>query len=251
MDTNEHIGCLHREAERFAAVLSDVAAAGRLGTTVVTCPEWTIRELAEHTAGLYRWSAALVADSVVVETWRSQLPIEYPAGDDEVVPWFRDGGTAMIDTFSAAPVDRRVWVWGADPHARFWPRRMLHETVVHLADLLVTIERQPDIDLAIAVDGLDEFLTNLPCTARWGAPVDRLRGAGETMLLQPSDTSETWRVRFDPTGFWWDRGGEPADATVSGTAADLYLFLQGRQRPSITITGQSEIVDRWTAALDF
>ena len=71
------------------------------------------------------------------------------------------------------------------------------------------------------------------------------------MVLQPSDTTDRWRVRFDPTGFWWDRGREPADATVSGTTADLYLFLQGRQRPSITITGQSEIVERWTAALDF
>ena len=251
MDTTEHIARLRHEAERFAGALGEVAAAGRLGTTVLTCPDWTIRELAEHTAGLYRWSTRLVADSIVVETWRSQMPIEYPAGDDEVAPWFTAGIAAMIDAFSAAPLDRRVWAWGADPQARFWPRRMLHETVVHFADLLVTVGRELDIDIAIAVDGVDEFLTNLPCTTRWGAPVDRLRGAGETMVLQPSDTTDRWRVRFDPTGFWWDRGCEPADATVSGTTADLYLFLQGRQRPSITITGQSEIVERWTAALDF
>ena len=251
MDTAEHIDHLRRQADRFAVALDEVAAAGGLGQRVITCPDWTIRELAEHTAGLYRWSSALVADSIVVETWRSQMPVDYPANDDEVLPWFVAGVAAMIETFTTAPLDRRVWVWGADPHARFWPRRMLHETVVHLADLLVTVEREPDIDVAIAVDGIDEFLTNLPCTARWGAPVDRLRGAGETMVLRPSDASDTWRVRFDPTGFWWDRGGEPADATVTGTAADLYLFLQGRQRPSVTVTGRSEIVERWTAALAF
>jgi uncharacterized protein (TIGR03083 family) len=251
MDTAEHIDRLRHEAERFAGALGEVAAAGELGTMVLTCPDWTIRELAEHTAGLYRWSTRLVADSIVVETWRSQMPIAYPARDDEVAPWFTDGIAPMIDAFSTAPLDRRVWVWGADPHARFWPRRMLHETVVHLADLLATVGHEPDIDVAVAVDGLDEFLTNLPCTARWGAPVDRLRGAGETMVLQPSDARDRWRVRFDPTGFWWDRGSEPADATVTGTAADLYLFLQGRQRPSITIAGRPEIVERWTAALDF
>ena len=27
-----------------------------------------------------------------------------------------------------------MWAWGPDKHARFWPRRLLHETAVHRGD---------------------------------------------------------------------------------------------------------------------
>ncbi len=251
MDTAEHLTRLRDQAASFSSALTEAVASGHIGSTVPTCPEWTVRQLAEHVGGIYRWSTRLVAESIVVETWRSKMAIEHPTNDDEVVAWFSDSATAMITAFSAAPTDRRVWVWGADPHARFWPRRMLHETVVHQADLQWTLGREPVIDAATAVDGMDEFLTNLPHTARWGAPLDRLRGDREKIVFRAADTGDTWRVRLDPTGFWWDRGGEPADATVTATAADLYLLVQGRHRPAAVVSGRAELLERWNVALDF
>jgi uncharacterized protein (TIGR03083 family) len=250
MDTAEHVERLVGEANSFASALADLSVED-LGATVVTCSDWTLRQLVEHVGGIYRWCTRLVADSIVVETWRREMDLAYPTGDGEVVAWYADSIGPMIDAFSTAPADRRVWVWGADPHARFWSRRMLHETAVHRADLLWSIGHEPVIETAVAVDGIDEFLTNLPCTARWGAPVDRLRGDGETMVVRASDTEDSWRTRFDPTGLWWDRGGEPGDAVVTGTAADLYLMLQGRKRPSVTVTGRDDLVQRWRDALAF
>ena len=70
-------------------------------------------------------------------------------------------------------------------------------------------------------------------------------------MFRATDTGDTWRVRLDPSGFWWDRGGEPADATVTATAADLYLLVQGRRRPQAVVSGRTELLDRWNDALDF
>ncbi len=170
MDTADHLIYLRAHAEGFATVLADADRSGQLGRTVVTCPDWSIRELAEHLGGLQRWSAHLVDRSVVVETWRTDLPLAYPGSDGEVAAWFAAGIDPMLEVFSNAPTDRRVWVWGADPHARFWPRRMLHEAVVHRADLELTLGIEPAIAPDLAVDGIDEFLTNLPFTARSGSP---------------------------------------------------------------------------------
>lgn len=251
MDTAEHIDRLRAGAERFAELLAGAAVDAQWRTTVVTCPGWSIRDLAEHTGGLYRWTTRLVAESMVVENWRSQMDIAYPTTDDEVSPWFLEGIGPMIDAFTAAPPDRRVWVWGVDPHARFWARRMLQETVVHCTDLTLTLGLPTEIPSDVAVDGIDEFLTNLPATARWGARLDVLRADGERLVLRAIDTGDTWRLRFQPTGMWWDRGSDGANVTVSGSAAELLLWVQGRQVATVEITGQTELADRYLAVLSF
>lgn len=251
METAQHLLNLRAEANRFSGLLAEAVAADGLATTVVTCPGWTVRQMTEHVLGIFRWSSRIVAGPIVAEAWRMDMNIDYPTTDDTVAPHFADSVNEMMAVFDAAAPDLRVWVWGTDPHARFWPRRMLHEAIVHGADLAITLGREPEILPALAVDGIDEFLTNLPATACWGAPLDRLRGDGEQLSVRAIDTGDTWRLRFDPTGFWWDRAGDAADATIEGTAADLYLYLQGRKRPGVSASGREDITGRWFEALDF
>jgi hypothetical protein len=64
-----------------------------------------------------------------------------------------------------------VWAWGPDQHARFWSRRMLYETVVHHSDAELALGREPVIDRAVAVAGVDEFLENLPSASVWAPRV--------------------------------------------------------------------------------
>lgn len=251
MDTPEHLHRLGAEAARFTAGLAGATTDGRLHTIVPTCPDWTVRALAEHVGGIYRWVTHLVAGDVVTETWRAELPIVYPGRDDEVVAWFEASVDPLLATLAAAPPDRPVFVWGADPHARFWVRRLHHETIVHRVDLALAAGGDTAIDVDSAVDGVDEFLTNLPCTARWGAPLDRLRGRGETLALRATDAPRSWRLRFEATGCWWDRSDAPADATVRGTAAELDLFLQGRAQPGLAVEGRTDLVDLWRSTVDF
>ena len=252
MDTAAHIDLLREHSERFAALLVEATDGGRLGTTVPTCPDWSVRDLAEHLGGVGRWAAHLVEQGVDVETWRASVPVTYPGESDaDVAPWFAAGIGPMTAAFAAAPPDRRVWGWGADQHARFWPRRVLHETLIHGADLALTLGHEPEIPAEAAVDGIDEFLTNLPLTARWGMPLDWFRGDGERLVVRASDTGDTWRIRFHRTGMWWDRGADPADATLAGPVADLYLRLQGRARPTVVAEGDDALVDHWFTGLQF
>ena len=72
---------------------------------MVTCPDWTVRDLVSHVGGLHRWSTELVASGIVAETWRSSLPLDYPDGAAPLEAWRllgpqeqqpRDGGGARV-----------------------------------------------------------------------------------------------------------------------------------------------------------
>ena len=116
-----------------------------------------------------------------------------------------DGAAKACRTFAAAEPAAPVWAWGADQHARFWPRRMLFETAIHRIDLDLTLGREPDLPVQVAVEGIDEQLENLPFVARWNGEVGRLRGAGQTLGFTATDADASWRVRLEADGWWWDR----------------------------------------------
>ncbi|MEU8917909.1 hypothetical protein [Streptomyces nigrescens] len=137
----------------------------------------------------------------------------------------------------------------------FWMRRMLFETLVHRTDAERAVGRRPLIEPALATDGVDEFLANLPFATSFAPHVARLRGKGATLRFRCTDTDGDWLVRLRPDGF----GAEPrtgdaaavsADAGVRGTAADLLLLVYGRlDRGADTVetTGDEELLTRWFA----
>jgi uncharacterized protein (TIGR03083 family) len=259
LTTADHIELLGAEADRFAASL----AGADLDATVVTCPDWTVRDLVSHVGGLHRWSSALVAGGIVAETWRSSLPLEYPdrqASLDARREWLVAGGAQACRTFASAEPAAPVWAWGADQHGRFWPRRMLFETGIHRLDLDLTLGRTADLPAHVAVEGIDEQLENLPFVARWNAEVGRLRGRGETLGFAARDADASWRVRLEPDGWWWDRGSGPtpdadaadaADVVAEATALDLLLVMVGRPIPDLAVRGDRALLDRWLAATAF
>jgi uncharacterized protein (TIGR03083 family) len=249
MRTEEHIERLEIEANRFAETLAEC----ELDTTVVTCPEWSVRDLAQHLGGIHRWAAALVAEKVVTETWRDASPIAYPEptdARDRWVAWLREGAEIAVRAFGAADPDQPVWVWGADPHARFWSRRMLFESCVHRMDLDVTLERSPALDTELAVEGVDEHFENLRYVGRWNKNVAALSGR-HVLGFVADDAGAAWRVRLTRTGWWWDRGRGDTDVEVSGAALSLLLLLQGRPAPGLEVEGERSLLDDWLGATSF
>jgi uncharacterized protein (TIGR03083 family) len=248
--TADHIELLGAEADRFAASLTGAD----LRTTVVTCPDWTVRDLVSHVGGLHRWSSELVSSGILTETWRSSLPLDYP---DVAAPleawreWLTTGAVDACRTFAAAEPAAPVWAWGADQHARFWPRRMLFETAIHRIDLDVTLGLAPDLPVDVAVEGIDEQLENLPFVARWNGAVGRLRGAGERLAFAATDAAASWRVRLEPDGWWWDRGSGGGDVVAEAGAVELLLLMVGRPVPDLTTRGDRALLDRWLAATAF
>jgi uncharacterized protein (TIGR03083 family) len=248
MDTRQHIAHLRREAETFAAVFER----GDLGTTVPTCPAWTLRDLARHVGGIHRWSTALVSERIVAETWRLSMDLDYPDDTDEWAAWLRAGIEPMTKVFEAADPTAKVWGWGIDQHARFWPRRMLFESVIHRIDAQATIGETPSVDTDVAVEGIDEFLESVPAMMRWFDQPPPPRMVVHTVVLASTDSPDVWRIRLTPTGPWWDRADGEADLRVEGPAATLLSRLY--RRPSSaepTVVGDATLLDEWVTSLNF
>src|SRR2546423_7287983 len=115
---------------------------------------------------------------------------------------------------------------------------MLHEISVHRGDLEIALGRSPEYDPALAVDGVDEFLTVMPAAASFEPRIRALTGDGETLHLHATDAdpdtaalAAEWLITLEPTGFRWSRTHAKGAAAVRGPVSELYLFAWGRRTP--------------------
>lgn len=256
---------IERETLRFAEVVRSADPA----TPVPSCPDWTLAELARHVGSLQRWFCALLTQLVQEPPRSRDVELGLPDRAEEYAGWVAAGAPTVAAVLRSTDPQAAMWAWGEDQHARFWARRMLFETLVHRVDAERAVGHEPDIDPALAADGVDEFLVNLPYAGLFAPEVAKLRGDGEVIgfrCADPADaTGEEWRMRLDPDGFrLLPRTGadaEPGDATssapqatVRGRAADLLLLLYGRrpyQDPAFDVSGEITALDRWFAHTAF
>ncbi|MEU1462846.1 maleylpyruvate isomerase family mycothiol-dependent enzyme [Streptomyces sp. NPDC005727] len=246
-----------RETLRF----TEVAAGADPTSAVPSCPEWTLADLTRHVGALQRWFCTLLTRLVQEPPRSRDVELGLPDSAAAYPGWVAAGVPAVAavlrDTDPGAP----MWAWGEDQHARFWVRRMLFETLVHRVDAERAAGLEPEIDSALAADGVDEFLVNLPHAGLFAPGVRELRGNGETIAFRCADTGEEWRVRLDPDGFCslppaQDGGALPGPCTaaVRGPAADLLLLLYGRrthQDPVFDVSGEAAALDHWFAHTAF
>jgi uncharacterized protein (TIGR03083 family) len=245
--------------QRFCDLASDEIA--RLATAVdgpdpatpvPTCGRWTMADLVQHIGHIHRWAAAMVADLSPTRHSRKKADLPLPADPATWPAWLAEAQTTLIPALRAADPDARMWAWGPDKHARFWSRRMVHETAVHRVDAELALAVEPEIDPAVATDGISELLKNLP---RSRAP----HGNGEQLHLFASDHPGHWTIVRQPTTYTWVHNGaeDQSDAaaptvTVRAPTADLYLFLWGRRRPThprLTVTGDAALLTHWQHAV--
>ncbi|ROP55441.1 maleylpyruvate isomerase family mycothiol-dependent enzyme [Streptomyces sp. PanSC9] len=250
-----------RETRRFA----DTVAGADPATAVPSCPDWTLDDLTVHVGALQRWFSALLTRRVQEPPRSREVDLGLPDDVRDRPAWVAAGVPAVADVFEATDPLVAMWAWGEDQHARFWARRMLFETLVHRTDAERAVGRTPDVDPALAADGVDEFLVNLPYAGLFAPGVEKLRGDGETVAFRCADAAdgavEEWLVRLDPDGFRLlppaeDEAAAPAPSTVAvrGRAADLLLFLYGRVShgdPALDVTGDTRVLDRWVAHTAF
>jgi uncharacterized protein (TIGR03083 family) len=244
--------------ERYcAAVEAEVArfvglvAAADPTTPVPTCPGWTIADLVKHHGTTHRWVEHLVRHRATERIWSRDVPLDLPENESQYPAWLAAGGSAALRTLRAAGPDTPVWSHGADQHVRFWPRRLLFEAVVHLADAELALGRRPQIDGETAADGVDELLQHLPFAARVAENIRQLGLDGEAVHLYATDTGTEWVIKIGGGGFTWERGHSEGTATARATAGDLLLLVYGRLRPEherITTAGDRELLASWLAA---
>ena len=246
--TLDHRAAVASQTARFAALVKGAD----LATPVPSCPGWTLADLVRHAGSVQRWFSVLLHQQVQEPPRSREVDLRLPAELDGYPDWLAESAAVAADAFAATGPDVPMWAWGADQHARFWARRMLFETLLHRVDAELALGLRPVVDSALAQDGVDEFLVNLPFAAFFAPKVAELRGTGETIRFRATDGDGDWLVRLRPDGFGLAADGAAiaADATVSGAAADLLLLVYGRLQHDaavFAVDGDQELLARWFA----
>jgi uncharacterized protein (TIGR03083 family) len=256
-----HTERLTAEAERVAALL-DGLGADDWNRPIPSCPGWNVRKAARHIGTAHRWAAAIVRSPNSEAVNPRSLDLGFPESYAGYGDWIRTGTAELAAAVRDSGPDKPVWSWGPDQHARFWARRMLHETAMHRADMELALGRTPDFDPAVAADGIDEFLTVLPSAAAFAPKIRALTGDGETLHLHATDGDPAgsgeeraeWLITLEPHGFRWRRAHAKGAAAVRGPVGELYLFVWRRRAPGaveIEALGDHTLLDHWVTNASF
>ncbi len=226
MEVPDLIDALEAEGHRFAAV----AETTDFDVIVPTCPDWRLRELVQHLGGVHRWAATYV-EAQRAEPLDVDLP-ELVGGwppDGELVAWFRQGHAALVEALRAAPADLECFTFLEAPSPlAHWARRQAHETGVHRVDAESAASGVRPFPTpftpAVGADGIDELVTAFITRPRVRLRADRAR----TLGIGLGDDPAAWTVHVGPESVETTRVAEGADATISGTASDVFLVLWNR-----------------------
>jgi uncharacterized protein (TIGR03083 family) len=248
VETAEHITILGQEAKLFA----EAAEHAGLDVDIATCPGWTMRDLVRHLSEIHLWAAAHVArratkmwvdDLTDLSGYWPDLAVFWPS-DDELVGHYLETNANLVRELDAAPLDVEAMTFLPAPSPlAMWARRQAHETSIHRFDAQHAAGITSWFDPAFASDGVDELLMAFAPRAR-SFPVE----APRTMVVHSTDTDDRWQVTMKPDGIDTVRGDGPADATLSGSAADLYLAVWNRGDDSaIQVAGDPSVLEAWHA----
>jgi len=244
---DEHLAALEAAGSR----LVDLAVDAGMDAEVPTCPAWTVDALVAHQTMVHRWATAQVrgddADAVPDQTTIRSTVADLPG-------YFREGHGALLGALRAAPPDLGAMTFLNDAPAprQFWARRQAHETTIHMVDALAArLGRLPStdeagVDVTLAVDGIDELLRGFFTRGR----SKLYDGTEYTLAVTPGDVDRRWIVHVAER-LTVEPGDPPVDAdaveaTISGSAAQLYLALWNRGAEA-EVAGPSDVLDQWAA----
>jgi uncharacterized protein (TIGR03083 family) len=228
----DHLALLARFQSDFLSAIPGADADAR----VPTCGDWTVRELVEHLASVHHWAAG--------NAYRVKGE---PLGEGpfDLAPHYASQAATLrralaeLDPDATARVLTHPDPVGPGP-VRFWHRRQVHETLVHLHDLLAAAAGAASAGLVRAepevwADCVDEVVTVLqPRQVGLG----RMEPLRHPVALVATDVAgaPVWVL-----GAPGQRADEVApDVVVSGPAEGLALILWRRLAPAeagLTVEG--------------
>lgn len=234
----DHLALLTRFQDDFLAAVPDADTDAR----VPACGDWTVRELVEHLAQVHHWAAGNA---------RGVKGPGFGRGPFDLAPHYAAQAATLrealaeIDPDSVGRVLTHPRPMGPGP-VRFWHRRQVHETLVHLHDLLAARAGAGSVGLVKAepevwADTVDEVVTVLqPRQVGLG----RMAPLRHPVALVPADVdgSPLWVL-----GAPGERAEEEAIHTVvTGQAEGIALMLWRRLAPAeagLTVDGDRSVLD--------
>jgi uncharacterized protein (TIGR03083 family) len=237
---SELVTAVRREGEGIAA-----AAGMGLEEAVPACADWDVRGLVQHVSMVYARIGRVVSTRA---TEAPQVAAVLPEGDPVEV--FRDLLDSVVAALSESDADTPVWNWGpsAPKVATFWARRMAHESSVHRFDAQAAHGVMQPIDAELAADGIDELVDVM---APRVYTRDNIAGPTGTVRLQSSD-NDSWHLQLEPDGPRRSNLVTDPDVIANGTSSALLLAAYGRVPwTSLEVTGEVDLLTRWSAAMNF
>jgi uncharacterized protein (TIGR03083 family) len=237
VDTTTYLRHLGTDGRALASVVVRDPSA-----RVPTCPDWSLADLLAHVGSAHDW-----AEETVRTRATDFCPFAKPPKDFEAVrSWYDEGVDQLLETLREVDPDEPVWNWlvmGAGP-ARFWQRRMAHETAVHRWDAENALSSGSPIDKDLAVDGIDEYLSiaNFSLSMK---PNEALTGG---LGLDALDAPLSSTLTLTPAAIDQQEGLEGADTVVRGSSSDLLLWLTGRRNvdeEGVSVEGDRSVIDAW------
>lgn len=229
------------------------------GTTVPTCPEWTLRDLVAHLGVAHRWAAELVrrrADSFLPTEEVPDTDPPQDASSQELAAWLSAGAEHLVEQLRTVAPDTPVWNWmPTAQRADCWGRRMAHETAIHRVDAVRAGGGEFTMATDLAADCLNEWLEliTLSEVAEYqpeAAQAIRER-AGSSLHLHGTDGEPgvaEWLIEIGPEGASWRHAHSKATVALRGPVVDVLLVMYGRLSPSsegVTVLGEAELLDHW------
>jgi uncharacterized protein (TIGR03083 family) len=248
MEISAYVESVRDNARQFVEA---VRKAG-VDAPVPTCPDWTVADLARHQGRVFYWIGATLETKA--QEYVDRTPFEEDAERADPLAFLESGAEHAVAVLEAADPDTPVWNWfdGGPGPARFWFRRMAHETVIHRVDAesaaagrIGTSRVEP---AELAADGIDEFLEFIDARARGGRP-PQLSGSYH---FHSTDVPGEWVAVFGDDGVTIRREHAKADVAVRGPASDLELFLYNRRgSEALEVFGDPDAVAAWTEQIRF
>ncbi|WFE65143.1 maleylpyruvate isomerase family mycothiol-dependent enzyme [Micromonospora sp. WMMD714] len=238
--------------ERSSAFRAAVAAAPSLDVQVPTCPEWTLFDLVRHLGeGRHRWAVTVAAGPA-----EAAPQVSAPAAPREraaLLAWFTVSTRELLDALREAGPDRGCWTWWGPSQSPQTTgavaRHQLQQVAVHTYDAQVTVGDPQPLPVAVALDGVDEFLTTCVATTfPW--PHE------PAVIDYHAVEGRSWRIWFSPDGARTARLPDPVAAEVPavtwasarGTAHELVMFCYGRiTMDSLRIEGDRRVFEQLIA----
>jgi len=232
-----------------SALLARAARTAGPGAPVPTCPDWAVADLLFHISGVHRWVTEIVETKAQERLSRSGLP---KAGEgDDPVDWFEAGAAGLAGALEAIDPETPIWTFTspAPAPARFWLRRMAHETAIHRVDAESAAGSPgPVAPGPLAADGIDELLEIQAVKSGWDESMADLRGSYH---FHTTDVPGEWVVEFGD-GVAVRREHAKADVAVRGAASDLELFLYNRRgADGLEVFGDATLVATWSDRIRF
>ncbi|MFE2261525.1 maleylpyruvate isomerase family mycothiol-dependent enzyme [Streptomyces griseosporeus] len=234
--------------DRSAAFRAALAAAPDLDVQVPSCPDWTLRELAQHLGDGRRRQAAIVTAGPGAEPPAKTDPKGAPTAPrdrEDLDAWLAESTGLMLDALREAGPDRGCWTWWGRSQAPQTSgavaRHQIQEIALHTYDVQLTLGAAQPLPADVAVEGVDEFLTTVSATnVPWPFKP-------ATIDLHATE-GRSWRLTLDAGGVRCDdlaSDAEPGDLTMRGPASELVLYFYDRLPfDDLEITGDTEPMEQ-------